>query len=457
MSDFATIRMRGGTMIIAPRGLLPAQMANGTDVALTARLIRMFESDPGTVDSLRRNWGGLRLPVPANSPDAELIRQVRRALDRRDLVVMFMPDATPDAAEPYRAGMALPAKVADWTTGQKIEAALRGAATKLPGVIGDQVLAMLAPETILWSIGFLAALAVAQAFGVGEVVDAALALWAFYSAGIAGIAACGEFIGTTAKLVNAREPGDIERASDLYARALAVLGAAFLKRLLKGVRERKAAGGIREDMNRPVATRTAAPGSPTKGNVPAKQDYKPHNRNGGSVEAKSFKADRAGSPVRNKADVQNTLKLMGQGHPPERAKQFIESSKPGSFKDVELKKGDKLYAFTTTDKSKDPNSVFWMNKEQYQDVKSKFYNPATGEWDRAGIKQYSALPCFNKVDSFVTGQVRETHVGTSAVIGEASETVIYNDVPTKHVMYGGGGQTAPGFGMIDIFPEGTPP
>jgi hypothetical protein len=127
------------------------------------------------------------------------------------------------------------------------------------------------------------------------------------------------------------------------------------------------------------------------------------------------------------------------------------------FTPKQFTKGETMYGFDSADYlGKDANSPFWMDEAGYKDVASKFKQ---GElWDRQGVKNYLALPCFNKADGLVQGVVSEDHVGVKSTLGQATENVTYQAadgtvVPRALSLPGGGQQVTPGLGKV-VVPSG---
>ena len=73
--------------------------------------------------------------------------------------------------------------------------------------------------------------------------------------------------------------------------------------------------------------------------------------------------------------------------------------------------------------------------------------------DRQGVKNHLALPCYNRADGVVQGQVAATHLGVESTCGKATETVTYQAadgtvVPGAKALPGGGQQFTPGLGKV---------
>ncbi len=124
-----------------------------------------------------------------------------------------------------------------------------------------------------------------------------------------------------------------------------------------------------------------------------------------------------------------------------------------NFRIKELKAGDKLYGFGTQGYSKDINtSAYWMDEDGYLEMKSQYFKD--GEWNREGIKNSMALPCFNRANSIDIAEVTENHTVVESDIGTAREILQYSNDRgystgfTGKIMPGGGTQIAPNPSML---------
>jgi len=113
------------------------------------------------------------------------------------------------------------------------------------------------------------------------------------------------------------------------------------------------------------------------------------------------------------------------------------------FTAQELKSGVKLYGFTSKGRGKDiSKSAYWLDETSYKNVKSKFYK--NGHWDKEGVKNYLALPCYNLANDVNRVQVTQSTTSVSAKIGKATELIKYTDkngytTGTLGKIMGGGG------------------
>jgi len=126
-----------------------------------------------------------------------------------------------------------------------------------------------------------------------------------------------------------------------------------------------------------------------------------------------------------------------------------------SFKVKELKQGDKLYGFTTQGVAKKANSSYWLDEGGYKDVKGKYYKDGT--WDKEGVKNYLALPCYNRADSIDMAEVTRPTSVLEAKIGKATELIQYSEGSGGYstglmgkIMPGGGNQVTPSTSAIQL-------
>ena len=116
--------------------------------------------------------------------------------------------------------------------------------------------------------------------------------------------------------------------------------------------------------------------------------------------------------------------LTDQGWDEDKIKQILSSGE--DFRIKTLDEGDKLFGFNTVGRPRDlPRSAYWLDEAGYQDVKAKFFKD--GVWDREGVKDYLALPCFNRANSLDTVEVTKSTSVVEAKVGKATELIQYSD------------------------------
>ena len=178
---------------------------------------------------------------------------------------------------------------------------------------------------------------------------------------------------------------------------------------------------------------------------------------GAKVTTSDFKAERPTGPVDmtnlSPSDDAAASQLQASGWNQATQEQVLNSGdaftvQPGSA-------GDNLYGFSSSDPAyaKGANSAYWMDEPTYNNMQSQYQNPATGEWDSAGVKNSLALACYNQADTVYQGQLASDQPLTASTIGPAQETVTYanpdgsTNVFTR-TMSGGGSQVAPTIGGV---------
>jgi hypothetical protein len=122
--------------------------------------------------------------------------------------------------------------VSGWSKTQKVEEMLRrvldGAVANLGPELAQTLKSMLTPQAVLTVAGSFVVLAALHAVGVGEVVDAGLTFYAWWTAGTAGLAALADMLVAIVDTINARSSKDLDDAARLFTGAVAVLGVSIL-------------------------------------------------------------------------------------------------------------------------------------------------------------------------------------------------------------------------------------
>ncbi len=132
--------------------------------------------------------------------------------------------------------------VAGWSAKAKMGAMLRQMPDYLTGVALLAFESLISNEGLEFLIGSTLVLAAAQEFGIGELADAGLVAWAWWSAGRAGLNALADLLRSFVMALKAQNSPDIRRAAALCASALVVLGISALI-LLNARAGRKKGGG----------------------------------------------------------------------------------------------------------------------------------------------------------------------------------------------------------------------
>ena len=120
-----------------------------------------------------------------------------------------------------------------------------------------------------------------------------------------------------------------------------------------------------------------------------------------------------------------------------------------------------MYGFSSKGYAKTADSPYWMDEPSFQSIQDRHFDPKTNTWNRAGVKNELALPCYNRADAIFKGSLTEDQPLVISKINPATETVhqIAPDGSTvrsfTRAMTGGGTQIAPklnGVGGITEWP-----
>jgi len=201
--------------------------------------IRHLLNETAAIAAVRGGWDRLGLAgVASRISDQELIERVIDGVDRGSLVALFLPYAS----DPHdRLGVGVPSPhgaalsgsppsqpISAWSRVERIKASLARVPSHLKGPLRAAIEDLLSPASIAVTAAAFAALAVSHAYGVGELVDAGLALIAYSLAGLAGLRALTDLVGATIDAAGATTEAELDAASLRYAGAFTTLGVAFL-------------------------------------------------------------------------------------------------------------------------------------------------------------------------------------------------------------------------------------
>ena len=135
--------------------------------------------------------------------------------------------------------------------------------------------------------------------------------------------------------------------------------------------------------------------------------------------------------------------LLDQGWNDRKIKQVLESGH--QFQAKSFQQGDRLYGFNSAGRARDvKNSAYLLDEAGYQEIKEKYYRE--GHWDKEGVKDYLALPCFNAASQVDEIVVTDATTGVQSRIGAASELLQYQRLDgsttgmVEKAMSGGGQQ-----------------
>ncbi|MBL1276541.1 MAG: hypothetical protein COB30_010665 [Ectothiorhodospiraceae bacterium] len=136
--------------------------------------------------------------------------------------------------------------------------------------------------------------------------------------------------------------------------------------------------------------------------------------------------------------------LDEQGWDKDKVEQVLKSG--DNFTETPYQAGDKLYGFNTAGRARNlDNSAYLLDETGMNEVQEKYFRQ--GHWDKEGVKDYLALPCFNSASTIDAMKVTKPTTGIQSTIGKATELLRY-DAPDGYttgtlgkIMGGGGRQT----------------
>jgi hypothetical protein len=219
--------------VFAPHGRAPAAGQQAADL-----LLQNAAQDSAAVQAIRHlyinQWG----TIDGLSPD-QLVARLRRDLTDGNFVAAFYIPAPDTVQYVVTTKAEISSLLQDpagdplkWSPAQRIAAMLRRIPAHLPGALQAQVAALFTPRAIALTALMLAALAVAQAYGVGEIVDLILVAAAWAAAGWGGLVALKDFIAAIIDAAGQTTLAPIEADAAQAADALVVLGITFITAVL---------------------------------------------------------------------------------------------------------------------------------------------------------------------------------------------------------------------------------
>jgi len=162
-----------------------------------------------------------------------------------------------------------------------------------------------------------------------------------------------------------------------------------------------------------------------------------------TTSAESFKTTRQVDMDNLSMEDKATRKaLTDQGWKEKKVKQVLKSG--DNFTETSYQLNDKLYGFNTAGCARKlDNSAYLLDEAGMSDVKGKYFKQ--GHWDKEGIKDYLALPCFNAASQIDVMEVTKPTTGIQSTIGKATELLRYDgadDYTTGTIgkIMGGGGR-----------------
>jgi len=175
-----------------------------------------------------------------------------------------------------------------------------------------------------------------------------------------------------------------------------------------------------------------------------------------STSAESFKTTRQ-VDMRNLSPEDKVAKkaLKAQNWDGDKVEEVLESG--NDFTETSYQRGDKVYGFNTAGcLRKLDNSAYLLDESGMADVKSKYFKQ--GHWDKEGVKDYLALPCFNAASQIDAMEVTKPTTGIQSTIGKATELLRYDGADSYttgtigKIMGGGGTQTTLDTSALKLLP-----
>ena len=182
----------------------------------------------------------------------------------------------------------------------------------LAGELKTAFLSLLSPASIGIMVAAFVGLAVAQAYGVGELVDAGLAAYAYYLAGMAGLAALYDLVATTVRVSRAQSEADLEADAARYAHDFTVLGVSIVSLLILHASRRSRSRGEDNEPPPPPPERPPPSGPPPP-------------RSGGRLGSVATRAQNAA--IANDLEDRGYIITGGGGIHPE---EYIQGPGPGT-------------------------------------------------------------------------------------------------------------------------------
>jgi hypothetical protein len=147
--------------------------------------------------------------------------------------------------------------------------------------------------------------------------------------------------------------------------------------------------------------------------------------------------------------------LTNQGWKDKKIKQVLKSG--DDFTETPYQTGDKMYGFNTAGRPRNlENSAYLLDETGMNDVKEKYFKQ--GHWDKEGVKDYLALPCFNQASTIDAMEVTTPTTGIQSTVGKATELLRYDGTDSYttgtlgKIMGGGGIQTTLDTSALKLLP-----
>lgn len=241
------VPLPGGVLVLAP---LRRFGLAAPEAARAGSTLQLLSGHPEAFARLRRDWVGLGLGGDSyRLSQQQMMSALEAAVAAGRLGAAFFPavlnpvatlltDSSQRNLLPGPPPTPAPAAVRDMSRDQRIAAMLKLVPNHLTGALKEAFLQMITPTAIGIMVGSLVVLLVGQAFGYGEVVDVALAAFAYTLAGLAGVAALYHMAAAVWDASKAQSYAVLDLAANRFAAALSVLGMTILLFLVARFRSR---------------------------------------------------------------------------------------------------------------------------------------------------------------------------------------------------------------------------
>jgi len=219
--------------VFAPHGAAPAAGQQAAE-----QILQNAAQDNTAVQAIRSLYGNKWGSLDGLAPDQVVARLRLDLADGHSFAAFYIP--SPDTVQYVITTRAETSTLLQdpagdplkWSPAQRIGAMLRRIPAHLPGALAAQVTALFTPKAVALTAIMLAALAVAQAYGVGEIVDLILVAAAWAAAGWGGLVALKDFIAAIIDAAGQTTIAPIEADAEQAADALVVLGITFVTAVL---------------------------------------------------------------------------------------------------------------------------------------------------------------------------------------------------------------------------------
>jgi len=175
-----------------------------------------------------------------------------------------------------------------------------------------------------------------------------------------------------------------------------------------------------------------------------------------AISAESFRTTRQ-VDMRNLSPEDRITReaLKDQGWDDYKVEQVLKSG--DDFTETSYQVGDRIYGFNTAGRARElNNSAYLLDEAGMEEVKSKYFKQ--GHWDKEGVKDYLAFPCFNAASQIDVMEVTKPTTGIQSTIGKATELLRYEGTDgystgtIGKIMGGGGTQATLDISALKLLP-----